>query len=301
MSTPRTLVTGGTGYVGRFIVEGLLGAGHEVVVMARRAPEPGFFSRPISFVAAELDHELDYRPAFEGVDSVVHAAFDHLPGRYRGGEGSDPEGFRLRNQHGSNAIFEAAREAGVTRAVFLSSRAIYGTQPAGMVLTEDTPPHPDTLYGEVKRAVERHLAGLERPGFATASLRVTGVYGEPAPGQACKWTDLFSGFLDGEPVEPRVATEVHGDDVASAVLLALAVPTPATFNVSDLVLDHADLLALVARLAGSSSAPPPPADASRLNVMDCTRLRDLGWRPGGQARLREAVERILMRLGRLNL
>jgi len=297
MSAPRTMVSGGTGYVGRFIVEGLLAAGHDVVVMGRRPPSPGFFTRDTGFVAAELDHDGDYSAAFHGQDNFVHGAFDHVPGRYRGGEGADAEGFRLRNQHGSNAMFQAARDAGVARAVFLSSRAVYGTQPPGLTLTEDTPPHPDTLYGEVKRAVERHLSGLERDGFATVSLRVTGVYGEPGPGRACKWTELVHRYVEGLPVESRVGTEVHGEDLAAAVLLALTAPMPAVLNVSDMLVDNADLLALVQKQTGLSHPLPPPADASRLNIMDCTRLRDLGWSPGGQPRLKDAVERILMRLG----
>jgi nucleoside-diphosphate-sugar epimerase len=299
MNGPRTLVTGGPGYVGRFIVEGLLAAGHEVMVTGRRSPAPGFFSRPVGFAAAELHPDIDYGPVFAGVDNLVHCAFDHIPGRYRGGEGADPDGFRLRNQHGTNALMKAARQAGVGRAVFLSSRAVYGTQPPGLDLTEDTQPHPDTLYGEVKLAVERRMASMEMAGFGTAILRVTGVFGEAGPGRSCKWTELIHRYLEGMEVGSRVGSEVHGADVAAAVLLALTCPTPALCNVSDLLVDNADLLALAQKMTGSANPLPPPADGSRLNVMDCSRLHDLGWQPGGQARVKDTVERILMRLGRL--
>lgn len=298
MSAPRSLVSGGTGFVGRFIVEALLRAGHEVAVTGRNPPRPDFFSRAVAFVPVGLEPDMDYSPLFAGIDNFVHAAFDHVPGQYRGGEGGDPEGFRLRNQHGSNALFASARRAGVSRAVFLSSRAVYGTQPPGMVLTEETRPHPDTLYGEVKLAVERHLASLDADDFTTTSLRVTGVYGEPGPGRDCKWTGLIHRYLNGEDIPARVATEVHGDDVAAAVLLALGGEASGVCNVSDLVLDRADLMTIVQQISGVVQPLPPPADASRLNVMDCSRLLGLGWKPGGLPRLKETVERILVRLGR---
>ena len=38
---------GGTGYVGRFIVEELLDLDMDIIVLGRTPPEPGFFSRPV--------------------------------------------------------------------------------------------------------------------------------------------------------------------------------------------------------------------------------------------------------------
>ena len=47
---------------------------------------------------------------------LVHAALEHVPGRYRGGEGDDPPRFWQLNVDGSVALLAAAREAGVARA-----------------------------------------------------------------------------------------------------------------------------------------------------------------------------------------
>ena len=41
----KVAVTGGTGLVGRFIVNGVLSDGHDVTVMTRTPPQPGFWSR----------------------------------------------------------------------------------------------------------------------------------------------------------------------------------------------------------------------------------------------------------------
>lgn len=290
----RILVTGATGIAGRFIVENLLARGYEVTAAARNKPEAGFFSQPVEFAEFSLDSGADWLPLFEGTGRFVHCAFDHVPGRYRGGEGDDPDKFRRLNLEGSVALFEAAKRASVKRAVFLSSRAVYGKQPEGLVLTEETEPHPDTLYGEIKLETERAIAAMTDENFLPASLRVTGIYGPPAPGKKHKWQDLFAAYLSGETLSPRIGSEVHGDDLAVAVRLVLELdkgplfnaaitgnPSGTVFNVSDILLDRHDLLAAVKAETACPHSLPPHSRPGAFNVMDSSRLKALGWHPRG--------------------
>ena len=138
----RLAVTGATGLVGHFVVEEALCAGDQVVSLSRRAPQPGFFSAPVDHLPFDLTAAP---PPLKGVDVLVHLAFLHTPGRYRGGEGDDPAGFCAANLDGTLRLFEAARAAGVPRVLFLSSRAVYGAYPPGTRLSDDLVPHPDTL------------------------------------------------------------------------------------------------------------------------------------------------------------
>lgn len=296
----KALVSGGTGFVGRFVVERLLADGHEVAVLARNPPPPQFFSAPVRFLAAALDPETDFRPLLAGVDALVHGAFDHLPDRYRGGEGGDPDGFRRRNVGGSLALFSVARAEGVARAVFLSSRAAYGRHPAGLVLREETPLLPDTLYGEAKRAVETELAAMAHEDFMAASLRITGVYGAPGAGRAGKWDGLLRDFLAGRPVASRAGSEVHGLDVAAAVKAALNALSPErphlVLNVSDIVVDNADVLAAARLRTGTKRALPRRADSAALNIMATDRLRALGWTPGGWPLFHAAMDELMRRI-----
>ena len=89
----RVLVTGGTGYVGRFIVEAMLREGFAVIVAGRQPPRSDLFSEPVAFRPLDLDPDTDQTALLEGVDWLVHGAFDHVAGKYRGGEGDDPARF----------------------------------------------------------------------------------------------------------------------------------------------------------------------------------------------------------------
>ncbi|MGR3463725.1 NAD-dependent epimerase/dehydratase family protein [Limimaricola sp.] len=268
----KVALTGASGLVGRFLLRGLAVRGHEVVALGRR-PVEGVAHRPWA---------LGEAAPLSGCEALVHAGFSHVAGRYRGGEGDNPEGFVAANRDGSLRLFEAARSAGLSRTVFLSSRAVHDGHPPGTDLAEDLPPRPVTLYGEVKWAAEQGLAALAGPGFATASLRATGIYG---PGPDHKWRGLFAAYAAGETIAPRVATELHGDDLAAAVALLLKAPetalAPRSFNASDILLDRRDLLERVARITGRGGTLPERADAARVSVLRCDRLRGLGWRPRG--------------------
>lgn len=263
----RVALTGATGIVGGFIATATRAAGHDL------NPLPGF--------------RLGDTPDLSGHDALIHAAFAHAPGRYRGGEGDDPDHFRRLNLQGTLRLFDAAAQAGVRHIVFLSSRAVHDGHPPGTLLPDDLPPAPTTLYGEIKSEAEAALAAMPLHGV---SLRATGVYGA---GRANKWRVLFADYLSGQPITPRVATEVHGDDLADAALLALRPEAPPRLNVSDLVLDRHDLLAEVAALANCPHPLPERADPRALGRPDCAGLASLGWRPGGMDLLRLTLPSLL--------
>ncbi|MEM8571808.1 MAG: NAD(P)-dependent oxidoreductase [Pseudomonadota bacterium] len=270
----HVLVTGGTGYVGRFIVAHLHAQGHTIALLGR-TPCPPHQLHPWTLT--------DLRPNFPQADALVHCAYDHIPGAYRGGEGNDPEGFWARNHDGSVALFDAAIRAGVSSIVLLSSRAVYADARRGETLRETDVAEPDSLYGQLKLALEYDLAG--RPGIAAAALRATGIYGAaPGNGQH-KWEDLFREYLAGTPIAPRIGTELHGQDLASAVDLLLATSATGAFNASDILLDRHDLLARVQRLTACAHPLPSRFDGTPPGVMATDKLRALGWTPGGIKRL----------------
>ncbi len=287
----KILVSGGTGLVGRYIVEELLSAGYKIAIGGRNAPPAGLFPQPVSFVPLSLDPAEDQSCAFDDAYFFVHAAFSHVAGKYRGGEGDDPEGFRRLNLAGTVKLFETARKAGIRRCIFLSSRAVYGDAVAGGELTEATKPMPNTLYGEVKRDAEHALFSLSAPGFVTASLRATGVYGDLRPN---KWDELFDDYLNGRPVPSRAGTEVHGRDLGRALRLLLETEAARidreAFNLSDVLTDTHEILGHLQSVTGCLHTLPAPAPSGAVNVMNTSKIRALGWQGGGKALLRQTIE-----------
>lgn len=277
----HVLLTGASGNVGRFILARLTAEGHTVTVLGRA---------PVGGVRAAF-HRFDLadpEPVLPGADALVHCALLHEPGRFRGGEGDDPETFRTVNVDGSHRLFAAARRAGCHCPVFLSSRAVYGDHRRGDRLRESDRPQPDSLYGQVKLDGEQALQSLGSDGFRGRVLRATGVYGLPPGRSEHKWTSLFQAFGRGEAISPRLATELHGDDLAAAVSLLLTDPGPSAFdvfNASDLLLDRHDLLRLYSEVSGFAGLLPDRAEGVP-GVMVTDKLKGLGWAPGGEARLR---------------
>lgn len=265
----RIALTGASGLVGRFLLAGLDG---EVITFGRNADR--FWNMS------------DSAPKLTGFDALVHAAFAHEPGRYRGGEGDDPAGFLSANLDGTRRLFDAAVRDGVHHVVFLSSRAVFDALPDTTPLTERTMPNAASLYGQVKIAAENHLFSLPITGIG---LRATGIYG---PGPNHKWRGLFDDYLAGRPVPPRRGTEVHGADVASACNILLKKGKTGPSHVSDLLLDRRDLLTEVKALTNSEH-PLPARATSPVNPLICKVLPGLGWEPGGMERLRADLPEML--------
>ncbi len=281
----KVLVSGGSGLVGRYIVNGLSQAGYDVVVGGRTPAPRDWFVKPADFVPLVLDPDEDQHPAFKGVDAFVHAAFDHLPGKYRGGEGEDSDRFRRLNLDGTVRLFETAKAAGVGRAVFLSSRAVYDGLSECEALDETTVLSPTSLYGHLKFEAEKALQSLSGHDFVTTSLRLTGVYGNLHPN---KWDDLFADYLAGRPIASRAGTEVHGSDVASAVQLMLEANIEGingrAFNVSDIVVNTVDLLPRVPTRLDAAGQPA--------RSMNTGRISTLGWTSGGYPLLERTLREL---------
>lgn len=280
------LMTGGTGYLGRFITNILGGAGRRLTHLGRLESDV----ENVDFVSWHLSPEAGDLPV---ADALIHCALDHLPGKFEDGEGDDPDGFWERNADGTRRLFEAARNADIRHCIFLSSQAVYADNNCWEVLTESAAVNPDTLYGKVKLEGEEALKALCSETFAGTVLRTTGVYGIPPGLSTHKWSSLFQAFEADVMVHPQLGTEVHGDDLAAAVLLVLErlSETPGAFeiyNVSDVLLDRQDLLRLYADAHGKAGAIPGRAEGP-LGIMEPGKLKVLGWNPGGQARLEEFV------------
>ena len=299
----KIAVTGITGIVGRFVAAKLLREGAHVYALARPSSDRHGLTQ-VRWHEGDLTDAAAVANLVDEADAVVHCALQHEPGRYRGGEGDDRFGFWRTNLLASVELMERARLAGAQRLVLISSRAVFGVESPPDWVTEETRAVPDTHYGALKLALEAHASAFaQADGFCCASLRPTGIYGLTHPPQRSKWFNLAEAVASGAPLPAaRLATEVHGADVAAAVWLLLTAPKDQvagrSFNCSDLLVDTRDVVKrLGERFGVPVETPPAPQNVVR-HPMRSAALKTLGWKPGGRELLMQTIDELASAVGR---
>jgi nucleoside-diphosphate-sugar epimerase len=146
-------LTGATGFAGRHAVIALMGRGYRIRALARR-PAAAALPAEVELVAGDLDDQGALDRLVAGADAAVHVA-----GAITALTAHDY--FRV-NAHGTVAMAEAARRAGVARFVHLSSLSAREPKLSS--------------YGASKRAGEDAIAALMAPLNAIV-LRPPAVYG----------------------------------------------------------------------------------------------------------------------------
>ena len=139
-----TLVTGGTGFLGRHLVRHLVENGEKDVVVMDVVPNRNAIAdvadqvRLVPGDVRETTALLDTIQKY-GVEGIIHLAYFLGTGGTR-----NPLPSINVNCIGTTNVFEAARLSGVKRVVYMSSVAVFPTRHTldGPELTEDDPPHP---------------------------------------------------------------------------------------------------------------------------------------------------------------
>jgi len=176
-TAPRgpVLVTGGTGFLGRRIVERLLSQGRKVSV-AGRIPAPDLEARGVRFICASLENPSAIGAACSGVETVFHAAA-------RVGVWGRREDFFRANVLGTRAVIEGCRAYGVRRIVYTSTPSVVynGRDIAGagesLPLTTLCPsPYPLT-----KAEAEAEVLAAHSPALSTVALRPHLIFGKGDP------------------------------------------------------------------------------------------------------------------------
>jgi UDP-glucose 4-epimerase len=223
----KILVTGGAGFIGSNLVDGLLAAGHEAVVVdnlssgKRENLNPGakFYELDI------CDPGLAEVFAREGIDLVDHHAAQ-IDVRH---SVADPQGDARTNILGLLNIMENCRRHGVRGVVFASSGGVVYGEPSRLPATETFPKGPLSPYGVSKLASEFYLCYYAQVlGIPYVTLRYGNIFGprQDPHGEAGVVAIFGQKLLRGEtPViygdGEQLRDYVFVGDVVRANLLAL--------------------------------------------------------------------------------
>jgi len=197
----------------------------------------------------------------DGADVLVHAAAA-LPIQ------ASREAIRSVNVEGTAVVFAAALEAGVRRAVLISSTAVYGI-PKHHPLREDAPLVGVGHYGESKIDAERVARRAARRGLETVILRPKTFIG---PERLGVFEILFDWIREGRRIpilgggSNRYQLLAVEDLVAATLSAADAGVAGETFNVgaTEFGTVRSDLEALIAHAGSGSRLRPVPARPAEL-------------------------------------
>jgi UDP-glucose 4-epimerase len=289
------LVTGGAGFIGSNIVEGLVRQGARVRVLddlsTGSLANLAAVQDQIEFIKGDLRDPQVVRRAVEGITYISHqAALRSVPRSV-----DDPMSTDAVNTHGTLQLLVAARNAKtVRRVVYASSSSAYGDSPA-LPKVEDQTPAPVSPYAVSKLAAEHycrtftHLYDLE-----TVSLRYFNVFG-PRQSPESKYAAVVPLFMRAALFsEPLI---IHGDgeqsrdftyidNVVQANILAFTAPGVAgeVFNIAcnsrHSVLEIARTIEkLLGRHVKLHHTPPRPGDVRHTQASIAKAQRLLAYQP----------------------
>jgi nucleoside-diphosphate-sugar epimerase len=177
----RVLVTGGSGFLGRTIVEEFLDANSpvevdEVRILDIREYNGGSDER-IHYIKGDICNYEDINRACKGIDLVIHAA-----AIVDWGTKSEKEVYHT-NFIGTQHVINACKENGVTMLVYTSSLDVVIT---GTPLKDidESQPYPEkhlNMYCESKCLSEKLVLASNSEIFKTCALRGSDIYGEDDP------------------------------------------------------------------------------------------------------------------------
>lgn len=224
----RVLVTGTDGYLGCLLVPVLERAGHEVIGLDTGFYKHGWLynglpSSPRTLVKDMRQLEVEDLAGMDAVVAMAELSNDPT------GDLVGPITYDI-NHLGSAHVAKVAKEAGVSRFVYMSSCSVYGV--AEGEVDETSPTDPQTAYAECKALTEVDLEELADDSFHPTSLRNATAFGASPRQRFDIVLNNLSGLAfverkiamtsDGSPWRPLV----HALDIAKAITMVLDAPLP---------------------------------------------------------------------------
>lgn len=290
----NVLVTGGAGFIGSYVTDVMLGAGHNVIVIDNLHTGYTYnVSDSATFYQVDIRDQAKLAEIFEkeAIDVISHqGALANVRGSME-----NPQEYAEVNVIGTLNLLELARKHDCKKFVVASTGgAVYGEgyseDGSKLPFTEQTWPRPKDNYGATKLSMEFHIdLYYQNYGLPYAILRYPNVYGprQDSKGEAGVVAIFTGAMIKGEP------TKITGDgtqtrdfcfvrDVARANLLGSESEAVGIFNIgtgvpTNINMVH-EILAEVTDYEQEAEYIPQPVGEVKATYLDSSKAKaKLGW------------------------
>jgi nucleoside-diphosphate-sugar epimerase len=270
----RWAITGGAGFLGLHLARRLLAGGHDVRTLDLAPLDDAELEREVDELRGDVRDLSAVARLVDRVDVLVHAAAA-LPIQ------ASRESIRSVNVGGTGIAFAAAADAGVRRAILISSTAVYGV-PKQHPIDEDAPLVGVGHYGESKIDAEEVARDAARRGLEVVIIRPKTFIG---PERLGVFEILFDWIREGRGIpilgngSNRYQLLAVEDLVEATVAAAERDVAGETFNIgaTEFGTVRSDLEGLIAHAGSGSRLRPLPARPAELalRALELARLSPL--------------------------
>lgn len=216
----KAFVTGGTGFLGRHLIDALLAQGDEVTSLVRTIDRARRLPPAVRTLAGDLTRPAALRAALRGADVVYHLAALRRVGL----PPKDYARLERTNVEGTRALLTLAGEVGVPRLVYTSDLIIYGDtlgRPVDEAAPLTAPPRASAYAQSKYRAHVAVALPLQQQGLPLTIVCPGALYG---PGDSGQLGGLLRRYALGRlPVGVGGASAfsfTHAADAAAGLRLA---------------------------------------------------------------------------------
>jgi UDP-glucose 4-epimerase len=289
----KVLVTGGAGFIGSHLAEGLAGRGWQVTILddlstGKRENIAAVLKQDrVKFVEGSILDVPLLQKLTRNIDYVFHQAA--IPSVSRSMD--NPLASHEANVTGTLNVLVTARDTGVKKVIYASSCAVYGDTTA-LPIGEEISPSPQSPYAVTKLAGEYYCQVFEKAyGLATICLRYFNIYG-PRQDPDGEYAAVIPRFL--KRASEGKSPIIYGDgeqtrdftfviDTVEANILAAESQACGIFNIGTGISSSVNELAnIILDITGSKVGPiyeEPRAGDIRYSYADISKSKTFGYEP----------------------
>lgn len=286
-----TLVIGGAGYIGAYLVRQLIATGRHVTVLGRSASPRYDLPADVVYVAGDFAQPELISLLLDTHQEVIHLAYATVPNT----SFDNPLSDLLQNLPPTVQLFSESANRGVKLVLVSSGGTVYG-EAVELPICETHPTKPISPYGVTKCTLENYAyLYAATHGLKFICVRPANAYGigqRPFVGQGFISTAMAS-VMKGVPIKifgqhGTVRDYVYVSDLASGIVSALEYGhLSETYNLgSGIGLSNVEVVEAFRPLLREIGCEVSVENLSerafdvKTNVLDSTKLRvDTGWKP----------------------